>query len=113
MTPEPNPQAGEAGWPPHRDKGRQALAADGTPTSLTVWIPLTEATPENGCLYILPTHRDPVYGTDNENKFQGDLPQIRAVPSKPGDFSLLESGCSALGRRRESFRGTSAHHHGT
>jgi ectoine hydroxylase-related dioxygenase (phytanoyl-CoA dioxygenase family) len=81
-----DPQAAQAGWAPHRDKGRMSLAADGTPLSLTVWIPLTEATPQNGCIYVLPANRDPVYGTENENNLQIDLTQIRALPGKPGDF---------------------------
>ena len=81
-----DPQADEAGWRPHRDKGRAALAPNRTPTSLTIWIPLTEATPQNGCMYILPANRDPVYNTDNEKQWQVDMAAIRALPGKPGDF---------------------------
>lgn len=81
-----DPQAGEAGWRPHRDKGRAALAPNGVPTSLTIWIPLTEATPQNGCMYILPANRDPVYNTPNEKTWQVDMAAIRALPGKPGDF---------------------------
>ena len=61
-----DPRAGQAGWRPHRDKGRRALAADGSPLSLTMWVPMSEASPLNGCMYILPANRDPVYGTANE-----------------------------------------------
>ncbi|MFO1012648.1 MAG: phytanoyl-CoA dioxygenase family protein [Caulobacteraceae bacterium] len=81
-----DPQAGEAGWRPHRDKGRATLAPNGVPTTLTIWIPLTEATPQNGCMYILPANRDPVYNTPNEKNWQVDMAAIRALPGKPGDF---------------------------
>src|SRR5579872_348158 len=33
-----DPKKGEAGWKPHRDKGRMALFPDGSPKSLTTWI---------------------------------------------------------------------------
>ena len=81
-----DPQAGESGNIPHRDQGYKSLAEDRSPKSLTVWIPLTEATPQNSCIYVLPANRDPVYGTENEDKLQVDLTQIRALPAKPGDF---------------------------
>lgn len=81
-----DPQAGQAGWRPHRDKGHAGLRADGTPKSLTVWVPLTEAKPANGCMYILPADRDPVYGKPNDTQWQVDYPSIRALPGKPGDW---------------------------
>ena len=81
-----DPSRADAGWRPHRDKGRVALTADGAPQSLTVWIPLTEARPQNGCMYILPANRDPVYGTHAEAQWQIDVPRVRALPAKPGEF---------------------------
>ncbi len=82
-----DPKTNEAGWAPHRDKGRVALAPDGSPLSITVWIPLTEATPLNGCVYILPAHRDAVYNTAAEHDQSAvDLASIRALPAKPGAF---------------------------
>src|SRR5271169_3227510 len=56
-----DPRKADAGWRPHRDKGLNALDNRGEPVTLTVWIPLTEATPQNGCMYLLPANRDPVY----------------------------------------------------
>ena len=76
----------ESGWGPHRDKGRSSLKPDGTPLSLTVWIPLSEAMPLNGCMYMLPACRDPVYNTMDEDTSQFDLPAVRALPAKPGDW---------------------------
>src|SRR5688572_30331589 len=43
-----------AGWSPHRDhEVEDTIRADGRPSLLTVWIPFTDATPENGCIYAL------------------------------------------------------------
>src|ERR1700742_2149746 len=42
----------QAGWKPHRDRGKHALMADGAPKSLTTWIALSESTPLNGCIYM-------------------------------------------------------------
>ena len=81
-----DPQAGQAGWRPHRDKGRMSLAPDGAPVSLTVWAPLSDATPLTSCMYLLPANRDPVYGTPNEANWQISATAIRALPGKPGDL---------------------------
>ena len=81
-----DPQAGEAGWRPHRDKGYRSLGPDRKPLSLTVWAPLSDATPLSSCMYVLPAGRDPVYGTPNDNAYQIDLPNIRALPGEPGDY---------------------------
>jgi hypothetical protein len=44
------PRKGARGWPPHYDSG--------DPTSrLTVWIPLSDATLDNGCMYLIPQDR--------------------------------------------------------
>jgi len=78
--------AGQAGWAPHRDKGRVALAANGAPLSLTVWAPLSDATPMTSCMYVLPANRDPVYATENERQWQINAASIRALPGRPGDY---------------------------
>ncbi len=76
---------GESGWTPHRDKGAESLFSDKTPKSLTVWIPLTQAHPLNGCMYIQPADRDPQYGVQGAQGFRGAIPNIRALPADPGD----------------------------
>ncbi len=81
-----DPAAGQAGWQPHRDKGRVALAPDGTPLSLTVWAPLSDATPLTSCMYLLPANRDPVYNTPQETVWQINATSIRALPGRPGDY---------------------------
>jgi ectoine hydroxylase-related dioxygenase (phytanoyl-CoA dioxygenase family) len=65
-----------------------ALFDDGSPKSLTTWIPLTAATPLNSCMYIVPASQDPTYGTAEESEHKFDLPSIRALPAVPGDFFI-------------------------
>lgn len=98
-----DPRGGEAGWRPHRDKGHASLSADGEPLSLTVWIPLTEATPLNGCMYVLPANRDPVYGTQNDKSWQIDLPSIRALPGAPGDIFVWSQALLHWGAQSSPF----------
>ena len=83
-----DPKKGGAGWTPHRDKGRRALFPDGSPKAVTVWIPLSPATPLNSCMYIVPAMHDPTYGTEDEKIWKFDYPSIRALPAQPGDFFI-------------------------
>jgi ectoine hydroxylase-related dioxygenase (phytanoyl-CoA dioxygenase family) len=83
-----DPNKGEAGWKPHRDKGRNALLPDGSPKSLTTWIPISGATPLNSCMYIVPASLDPTYGTETEDQWKFQYPSIRALPGVPGDFFM-------------------------
>jgi len=75
----------DAGWTPHREKGARALDAHGRPKSLTVWGPLTEARPDNGCVCLVPADRDPTYGdAASEGDWQFTLPAVRALPAAAG-----------------------------
>ncbi|MEX2365055.1 MAG: phytanoyl-CoA dioxygenase family protein [Pseudohongiellaceae bacterium] len=80
-----DPARDDSGWSPHRDKGHKSLLPDGSPKSLTVWIPLTVASPLNSCMYLVPAHRDPTYNTEQEKEHRFALPDIRALPGQPGD----------------------------
>lgn len=57
--------AGEAGFSPHRDRqpddAAASFRADGTPRYATCWLALADATPDTGCLYVVPRGRDPGY----------------------------------------------------
>ncbi len=78
----------DAGWGPHRDKGAYSLFADGRPKSLTVWIALTDAVPENGCMYLVPADRDPGYNDElRENEYLIELNNVRALPATAGTVS--------------------------
>ena len=81
-----DPQKKQSGWPPHRDKGYKSLNPDGTPKSITFWIPLSESTPLNGCMYIVPANKDKTYGTPEDSNLNFDLPSIRALPAAAGSI---------------------------
>jgi hypothetical protein len=49
-----DPARTDSGWAPHRDRGAVSLFPDGSPKSLTVWLPLTPATPLSSCMYVVP-----------------------------------------------------------
>jgi Phytanoyl-CoA dioxygenase (PhyH) len=79
---------GGAGWGPHRDVGSASLMPDGSPKALTTWIALSRATPLNGCLYMVPSHADPTYGTEADVNWKFDYADIRALPAEPGDVLM-------------------------
>jgi Phytanoyl-CoA dioxygenase (PhyH) len=102
-----DPKRDEAGWKPHRDRGRIALLPDGSPKSLTTWIPLSNATPLNSCMYIVPAMLDPTYGSEAEDQKKFSYPSIRALPGAPGDFfiwnqAVLHWGSASSPRAAES-----------
>ncbi len=84
---------------PHRDKGKKGLYPDGSPKILSFWLPLTEATPLNSCIYIAPANRDPTYNTDEEESWQFQRPDIRALPAKPGDILFWNEAVVHWGSR--------------
>ncbi|MBM4409652.1 MAG: phytanoyl-CoA dioxygenase family protein, partial [Chloroflexi bacterium] len=54
------------------------------PKSLTLWIALSDATPENGCMYLVPADRYPTYNTPEDAKLRFTLPDIRVLPAPAG-----------------------------
>lgn len=83
-----DPQRNQTGWGPHRDKSRMCLTPAGKPLSLTCWIPLSEATPLNGCMYIVPAHLDPAYNKPSYNGPPFSAYAVRALPAVPGDYFI-------------------------
>jgi hypothetical protein len=79
-----DPKKAEAGWPPHRDQTKLSLLPDGRPMSITLWIAVTEATPLNGCIYLVPAHKDPSYSRPSEKPRLPRFPDIRALPAPAG-----------------------------
>ncbi|MCA9801687.1 MAG: phytanoyl-CoA dioxygenase family protein [Cyanobacteria bacterium HKST-UBA02] len=76
-----------AGWFPHRDRGKlYNLRPDGSSESVNCWIPLTDATPLNGCMYMLPAHRDPHYHGDTHEQVIENFQDIRALPARVGSI---------------------------
>lgn len=102
-----DPLKGEGGFAPHRDRTNEVFPKD-RPTSLTVWIPLSNATPENSCIYLIPSHCDPAYNTAHNSTSNIQLQDVRALPAIPGDVlcwttSVLHWGSqgSALNKNAE------------
>lgn len=73
-----------AGWRPHRERSDLTVGADGAPQSLTIWIALTNATPDNGCVYLLPPAYDAYYGQASGKTAVLDIQNVRAVPAAAG-----------------------------
>jgi phytanoyl-CoA dioxygenase PhyH len=94
-----DPRAGDKGWSPHRDKDANSLFPDGRPKSLTVWLPLTEATTLNGCIYIVPAHLDPTYNTPQEKEWKFAYQDIRALPGPAGGLFVWTSEVMHWGSR--------------
>jgi ectoine hydroxylase-related dioxygenase (phytanoyl-CoA dioxygenase family) len=102
-----DPKRGESGWRPHRDKGARSLLPDGAPKSLTTWIPVSAATPLNGCMYIVPANFDPTYGTDKDKEWKFEYSSIRALPGNPGDFFIWNQAVLHWGSRTSPRAGES------
>ena len=100
------PSDSAAGWQPHRDNPVPPMTASGLPQTLTVGLPLTDATPLNGCMYALPAHLDEAFAT-GDFKIPPQvsvkvLQNIRALPAPAG--SLLAWNQSLLHRGARSSR---------
>lgn len=84
------PADGNMGWGPHRDRVQPTLDGDNNPYTLTVWLPFSDATPLNGCIYMLPAHLDDRFKRrvwDGEGNNVVHNPQdIRALPAKAGSM---------------------------
>lgn len=103
-----DPQTQGTGWRPHRDKGFGSLLPGGAPKSLTVWIPLTDATPLNGCMYVVPAHLDPpsLYANKEDKRMPENLQDVRALPIAVGGVlawnqAILHWGGRSSQRARE------------
>jgi ectoine hydroxylase-related dioxygenase (phytanoyl-CoA dioxygenase family) len=94
--------------PPHRDGSGVTVNADGMPESLTVWIALTDATPDNGCIYVLPSAYDPFYGLTPSRVNVLDVQNVRALPTPAGtalawNHQLLHWGGRTNSRAQQSL----------
>jgi len=64
---------GAAGWPPHVDGGHLAHTTD----RLTLWLPITDVTLENGCMNVVPKHLlPPTLPDDFANDARSLSPQV-------------------------------------
>ena len=85
------------GWSPHRDSADQSvieLYGQEMLVSLSLWIPLTDATPENGCMSVLPLSCEQNYDTPVTTPSEVALQDILCLPAKAG---------SVLGWRQDLY----------
>ncbi len=91
-----------AGWKPHRDNPA-GIDADGAPSSITLWLPLTDATPLNGCMYVLPAHLDDAFQrrdfTVAPQVPVNVLQNVRALPATAGSLLAWNTGVLHWGAR--------------
>ncbi len=71
-----------------RRRPKKGVFSDGTPKSITVWLPVTDATPDNGCVYLVPAGQDRNYGKPEADRADASLPGIRALPAVVGDVLI-------------------------
>lgn len=77
---------GAASTGAQRRRGGAGVFADGTPKNLTIWLPVTDATPANGCVYVVPAGQDRNYGCTK--RADASLPGIRALTAQAGDVLI-------------------------
>ncbi len=74
-----------SGWVPHRDRHwNETLKADRTPLTLRLWIPLTDATTSNGCIFVLPGNLDPDYPNNLSSDKVQNIQNARCLPAAAG-----------------------------
>lgn len=79
-----DPRDGGRGWPPHRDYQGESAIGDDMLISLSLWVPLSNATPDNGCMYVLPRSFEKCYALPVSKPEDVALQDVRALPAKPG-----------------------------
>lgn len=72
------------GWPPHRDNPTDPIDDDDNPDAVTIWVPVTDATADNGCMYVVPRPWDLQYLNPAATLEFLSLQMVRAVPAPAG-----------------------------
>ena len=79
---------GASGWPAHTDCNAQTRldCSDGGTMlmSMSLWVPLTDATTENGCMVVLPRSREMLYDPAITDPVQINADDAIALPAKAG-----------------------------
>lgn len=79
-----------AGFAEHRDVFVNNTGKDGLPNLMSIWVPFTDASPENSCIYLLPSSLDEHHPDDLET-IKYNSQDIRAVPLKAGSVMGWDS----------------------
>ncbi|NVJ93162.1 MAG: phytanoyl-CoA dioxygenase family protein [Methylocystaceae bacterium] len=75
-----------SGWPPHVDYPGECAFFDDYLVSLSLWIPLSDATAENGCMNILPLSRQKEYDQPIKEPTDILLQDVRCLPAQAGSL---------------------------
>jgi hypothetical protein len=98
------PSSTSSGWRPHRERSGEALFdSNGIPQCLSVWLPINDALPINGCMYVVPINKDPFFPERLNVKKVQDLQSIRALPAKRGDFLCWNQAIMHWGGSSSSY----------
>lgn len=103
---------------PHRDFSfTQSTYPDGSPKILSLWMPLTDATLDNGCMFVIPKEHDKYFDkpdayehlrcatVDKEGNFtrvRFDVATARALPAKQGSVLGWHGGLIHWGGKANS-----------
>jgi hypothetical protein len=76
------------------------------PKSISLWIPLTDATTLNSCMFVVPANRDPKYLKQTAKEYTFKYEDIRALPIKAGgilgwNHSILHWGSRSSNRSNQ------------
>jgi hypothetical protein len=78
-----DPALEQAGWPTHRDRMVPAIDESGALRSVTLWIAITDATLDNGCIRVVPANADATYRGDlSVREFREE--DVRPLPMASG-----------------------------
>lgn len=91
------------GWPPHRDYEGESVIGDDLIISLSLWVPLGDATPENGCMYVLPRNFELEYEKPVTEPSEVRLQDARALPAKTGAVMGWRQDVYHWGSRSSAF----------
>jgi hypothetical protein len=72
---------------------------DGQTVAMNIWISLTDASPDTGCIYILPVQYDPNFPNNLTTYGVTNYQDIRALPTKAGDILGWNEGVYHWGGR--------------
>ena len=79
-----DPRTDAGGWSVHRGWYEDVRGEDRLPSLLNVWVSLSEATPRNACMHLVPLGDDPAWPHSlSRRPFQ--TTSARAMPTRPGD----------------------------
>lgn len=99
------PNKANKGWAPHREKLFSCVKSNGMPKSLSCWFPITKATPDNSCMYVLPASDDPYYPV-GKTRFELPIQAIRALPTDPGDLIVFNHNILHWGSQSSQWSST-------